>query len=106
MIGCVFKESHLESNKCINFDEFLAEKIHSQVENFHMVKIFKYQTLLLHMVIHSNLARLQEQNPDIFSEHVIFPIHKQGHGKGLLVVLQLRFSKNIRRDESQITNKC
>ena len=52
-----------EQIKCINFDKFLVEKIHSQLMNFHTEKCFICQTLLLLMVIHPNLAELQEQDP-------------------------------------------
>ena len=58
MLGCLLKSSKLMSHKYLKFDEFLAEKVHSQLENSHMEKIFKYQTLLLLMVIHCNLEEL------------------------------------------------
>ena len=66
MIGCLLKSSKLISYKYLKVDEFLAEKIHSQLENFHMEKSFKYLTLLLLMVIHSNLAELQERDQVTF----------------------------------------
>ena len=42
MIGCLLEESQSKSPKCLNFDEFLAEKIHSQLENFHLENTFKF----------------------------------------------------------------
>lgn len=67
MIGCLFKSNNLISHKYLKFDEFLAEKIHSQVENFHMERSFRYQKLLLLMVIHSNLEELHEMDQVTFS---------------------------------------
>lgn len=34
MLGCIFKSSKLMSHKHLKFDEFLAEKVHSQLEIF------------------------------------------------------------------------
>ena len=42
MIGCLLEVSHSKSPKCLNFGEFLAEKIHSQLENFHLEKTFRF----------------------------------------------------------------
>ena len=66
MIGCLLKSSNLISHKYLKFYEFLDEKIHSQLENFHIEKSFTYQTLLLLMVIHSNLAKLKERDQVAF----------------------------------------
>ena len=68
MLGCLLKSNKLISHKYLNFDEFLAEKLHSQLENFHMENSFRYQTLLLLMVIHSNLAELQKKDQVTFSD--------------------------------------
>ena len=54
MVGCMLEVSHSKSSKCLNFDEFLDEKIHSQLENFQLEKTFMFQSLLLLMVIHKN----------------------------------------------------
>ena len=57
MLGFLVKFSQSEErNKCLNFDEFLVEKIHSQIMNFHIEECFKYQDLLLLWIIHTNLA--------------------------------------------------
>lgn len=57
MLGFLVKFSQSEEQiKCLNFDEFLVEKIHSQLMNFDTEKCFKYQTLLLLLIIHANLA--------------------------------------------------
>ena len=58
-----------EQIKCINFDEFLVEKIHSQIINFHTKKCFRYHNLLLLLITHANLAKLQEQYPLLFVDN-------------------------------------
>ena len=42
------------------YEEFLVQRITSQLENFHnSVKMFGYQTLLMLIVINNNLQTLQ-----------------------------------------------
>lgn len=61
MLGFLVQFCQLEKQvQCINFDEFLAEKIHSQLMNLHTEKCLRYQTLLLLMVIYTNIVELQE----------------------------------------------
>ena len=69
-IGCLLKVSQSKSPKCLNFDEFLVEKIHSQLENFHLEKTFKFQSLLFLMVTHENQSTLHEKKPYIFTENL------------------------------------
>ena len=48
MVSLMYSLSQFVStNQDINFDEFLAESIHSQLMNFHTEKAFRYQTLQL-----------------------------------------------------------
>ena len=61
MVGCLLEVSQSKSSKCLIFDEFLVEKIHSQLENFHLEKTLKFQSLLLLMVIHKNQLALHER---------------------------------------------
>ena len=68
MIGRLLEVSQYKSPKFFNFDEFLAKKIHSQLENFHSEKTFKFQSLLLLMVIHKNHSNLHKREPLIFTE--------------------------------------
>ena len=59
----------------LNFDEFLAGRIHSQLVNFHCERHFRYQTLLLFMVIQANLEELQEKDALLFYDN--FNISKE-----------------------------
>ena len=68
MLGFLVKFCQYEEQiKCINFVEFLVEKIHSQQMNLHTKKCFIYQTLLLLLIIHANLAELDEKYPLLFA---------------------------------------
>ena len=42
MLGFFMRLSQPESSKCLNFDEFLDGIIHDQLENFRMLKHFRY----------------------------------------------------------------
>ena len=76
MLGILFRFSQSDlQNMSLNFDEFLAGRIHSQLVNFHSKRHFIYQTLLLLMVIHANLVELQEKDPLLFSDN--FNISKE-----------------------------
>ena len=44
----------------LKFDEFLAENIRSQLENFHDTRMFRFQSLLLRMFISYN-----EEDPQV-----------------------------------------
>ena len=55
---CLVSQSRKEFS--LDFDEFLVERISSQLNNFHSDgKSFNYQTMLLLMVITENLPSLQ-----------------------------------------------
>ena len=56
-IGSTDPESNLV--RCFNFDEFLAEAIHTQLVEFPKVRFFRYQSYLLNMLFCSNVSELQ-----------------------------------------------
>ena len=54
MVGSLCLVSQSMENFCLKYDDFLVERISSQVENFHSSgKIFIYQTLLMLIVINN-----------------------------------------------------
>ena len=60
MVGVVCLVSQSKKEFALNFDQFLVERISSQLENFHTEgKVFNYQTMLLLMVITKNLIDLR-----------------------------------------------
>ena len=69
MVSLSYKLSQSESvSQEINFDEFLVKSIHSQLMNFHMEKTFRYQILLLLIIIHQNWDELQNKNLELFMD--------------------------------------
>ena len=50
------------------FDEFLADKIHSQLMNFHGTIIFRFQSFLLRMLIAYNEEELQVPELEITTD--------------------------------------
>ena len=56
-IGSNDPKSHLIH--CFNLDEYLAEVIHAQLVEFHKVGFFRYQSLLLKMLLCSNVSKFQ-----------------------------------------------
>ena len=52
--------------KAINFDEFLAEEISSQLANFHKVAHFRFQVYLCSMIISANKQVLMEMDSELF----------------------------------------
>lgn len=54
--------------KCINFDEFLAEEINSQLANFCQVCHFRYQVYLYAFIISSNKQFLEEMESKLFKQ--------------------------------------
>ena len=56
-ISSVEPESHLIH--CFNLDEYLAEVIHVQLVEFPKVRVFRYQSYLLNMLMCSNVSELQ-----------------------------------------------
>ena len=56
MIGTLYLVSQSKEQNGFKYDEFLVERITSQLENLHNSgKFFRYQTLLMLIVINSNL---------------------------------------------------
>ena len=61
MVGTLYLVSQSKEQHCFKYDEFLVERITSQLKNFHNSgNIFRYQTLLMLIVINSNLQTLQQ----------------------------------------------
>ena len=59
MVGTLCLVSQSKEKICINYDEFLVERMSSQLDNFHSSgKVFRYQTLLMLIVINNNLQTL------------------------------------------------
>ena len=64
MVGTLYLVSQSKEKHFSKYDEFLVERITSQLDNFHNFgKIFRYQTLLMLIVINSNLQTLQQMEP-------------------------------------------
>ena len=64
MVGTLCLVSQSKEQLCFNYDEFIVERINSQLENFHSSrKVLRYQTLLILIVINSNLQTLQQMEP-------------------------------------------
>lgn len=60
MVGTICLVSQSRKEFALNFDEFLVDRISSQINNFHNDgKVFNYQTMLLLIVITENLPSLQ-----------------------------------------------
>jgi hypothetical protein len=56
MIGTLYLVSQSKEQNSFRYEEFLVERITSQLENFHSSgKIFRYQTLLMLIVVNNNL---------------------------------------------------
>ena len=73
LVNIVYTLSQFETtSQDINFDEFLAENIHSQLMNFHSERTFKYQTSLLKMIVKQNWNELQKVDSDLFTENINF----------------------------------
>ena len=71
MVGTICLVSQSRKEFASNFDEYLVERISSQLKNFHSDgKVFNYQTLLLLIVITENLPTLQHMEPVYFSDGV------------------------------------
>jgi len=60
MIGTLYLVSQSKEQHHFKYDEFLVERITLQLENLHNSRnIFRYQTLLMLIVINRNLQTLQ-----------------------------------------------
>ena len=67
MVGTLYLVSQSKEQHYFKYDEFLVERITSQRENFHNSgNIFRYQTLLILIVINSNLQTLQQMQLEFF----------------------------------------
>ena len=53
------ESSQLVQTSCLKFDEFLAERIHSQLMDFHKTRTFRFQSYLLKMFLSFNEENLQ-----------------------------------------------
>ena len=53
------RSSQLVQPYCLKFDEFLAEKIHSQLVDFDKTRCFKFQSYLMKMFLSFNEENLQ-----------------------------------------------
>ena len=79
--------------------------------NFHTTKCFRYHTLLLLLIIHANLAELQEQDPLLFE--YIFDILKESPSisffeftnKIMAKVYQLFFNVELTKVLEDMRNK-
>ena len=70
MVGILCLVSQSKEQFCLNYDEFFVERISSQLENFHSSrKIFRYQTLVMLIVINNNLQTLQQMEPEFFVDN-------------------------------------
>lgn len=71
MVGTLCLVSQSKEQLCLNYDEFLVERIGSQLENFHNLgNIFRYQTFLMLIIINSNLQTLPQMEPEFFADNV------------------------------------
>ena len=71
MVGVVCLVNQSKKEFALNFDQFLVEKISSQLENFHIEgKVLNYHTLLLLMAVTENLTDLIQIEPMHFSDVV------------------------------------
>ena len=71
MVGTLILVSQSTKPRIFRYEEFLVERITSQLDNFNNSgKVFRYQTLLILIVINNNLQALQQMQPIYFAEHV------------------------------------
>ena len=71
MVGTLYQVSRSNEHKTYRYEEFLVERITSQLENFNNSgKVFRYQTLVMMIVINNNLQTLQQMQPTYFAEDV------------------------------------
>ena len=71
MVGNLWLVSESKKEFCLKYDEFVVERISSQLDNFHSLgKIFTYQTLLMLIVINDNLQTLHQTEPGFFANNV------------------------------------
>ena len=69
MVGTICLASQSRKEFTLHFDNFLIERIASQLQNFYTQgKVFNYKTLLMIMIITENLETLQQMDPTYFSD--------------------------------------
>ena len=79
--------------------------------NFHTEKCFRYQTLLLLLIIHANLEELQEQDPLLFaysfdiSEELAYISFFEFTNKIMAKVYNLFFKVELSRVSEEMRNK-
>ena len=68
MVGTLFLVSQSQAPRIFRYEEFLVDRITSQLENFNNSgKIFRYHTLLILIVMNNNLQTFQQMHPTYFA---------------------------------------
>ena len=71
MVGTLILVSQFTEPRVFRYEQFLVERITCQLENFsNSGKVFRYQTLLILIVINNNLQALQQMQPLYFIDEV------------------------------------
>jgi hypothetical protein len=71
MVRTLYLVSQSQEPRIFRYEEFLVNRITSQLENFNNSgKIFRYQTLLILIVINNNLQTLKQMHPTYFAKDV------------------------------------
>ena len=71
MVGTLILVSQFTEPRVFRYEQFLVERITSQLENFNnSSKVFRFQTLLILIVINNNLQALQQMQPLYFTDQV------------------------------------
>ena len=71
MVGTLILVSQFTEPRVFRYEQFLVERITSQLENLNNYgKVFRYQTLLILIVINNNLQALQQMQPLYFTDEV------------------------------------
>ena len=71
MVGTICLVSQSRKEFALHFDNFLVERIASQLQNFYTQgQVFNYQTLLMILIITGNMETLQQMDPAYFSDQV------------------------------------
>lgn len=65
-------------SKCLNFVEFLDDKIHSQLVSIHMFNHFRFQTYLVNIFYYCNQPKLKQLEPKVFSDKSIILAEMRG----------------------------
>ena len=71
MVGTLYLVSQSQTPRIFIYEEFLVDRITSQLENFNNSgKIYRYHTLLILIVINNNLQTLQQMQPTYFAVNI------------------------------------